>query len=156
VSDFCHLPDDLSLGALISIIFRTRSIILNHWLKPFGLSAGQYPVILFLLENQDITQETLVKKFRIDRGTIARAVKKLETAGYVTRKIDPENRRAVRLFLTIKAEEIAPSLIKMNTEWENIVTSSMTISELEHLNVILHKIASASICKSCDSQKDLS
>jgi MarR family transcriptional regulator, temperature-dependent positive regulator of motility len=147
VSEKCHLPDDLPLGALISIIFRTRSIILNQWLKPLGLSSGQYPVMLFLLNNQNITQETLVKVFHIDRGTIARTVKKLESAGYITRKPDPESRRAVRLFITKKAEEITQILIKMDADWEKIVTSSLEEMEQLHHKEVLHKIALASLHK---------
>lgn len=145
MSNPCHLPDDLPFGALISIIFRTRFIFLNQQLQSFGLSAGQYPIILHLLGNQNITQETLVKKFHIDRGTIARAVKKLEHAGYITRKTDPENRRAVRLFPTEKARLVAPDLIRIDSEWEKIATSSLTIQEQDLMKNFAYKIASASL-----------
>ena len=88
-----------------------------------------------------------MKVFHIDRGTIARTVKKLESAGYITRKPDPDSRRAVRLFITKKAEEIAQILIKMDADWEKIVTSSLEEMEQLHYKEVLHKIALASLYK---------
>ncbi|MDD1724778.1 MAG: MarR family transcriptional regulator [Methanospirillum sp.] len=141
--DPCNLPEDLPLGALISVIFRTRIIILNQHLRQFGLSYGQYPIIVYLLDHENTTQEMLVKKFHIDRGTIARMVKKLEDSGYVIRRTDPVNRRAVRLFPAAKAKEIARELIGVDQEWEKIVTSSLTEPEQEHLKRVMYTMSSA-------------
>ncbi|MFH0967983.1 MAG: MarR family transcriptional regulator [Methanobacteriota archaeon] len=139
------LPLDLPLAVFISIIFRTRVIILNHRLRSLGLSAGQFPVLMYLLQRQGITQETLVKTFHIDRGTIARAVRKLEDMGYITRSVDPENRRAFHLFLSKKGEDITPAVIEIDHEWERIATSSLTDVEMELFRKLLNKIALTSL-----------
>lgn len=143
--DPCRLPEDLPLSALLSILFRSRIIILNQHLRPFGLSYGQYPIIVYLLHHENITQEMLVKKFHIDRGAIARVVKKLEDSGYVVRRTDPDNRRAVRLFPTAKTKNIARELIEIDKEWERIVTSSLTRQEQEHLKRVMYNMASAAL-----------
>jgi len=96
------LPEDIPFGAVVSLLNRSKFVFLNDRLRPLGLSAGQFPVLMLLAREQDITQDRLVRHYHLDKGTIARAVKKLEDAGYIRRIIDPTNRRAVRLFLTMR------------------------------------------------------
>jgi len=131
----------IPLGAVISITSRGRFIFLNDRLRPIGLSAGQIPVLMLLYNEQNITQETLVRHYQIDKGTIARAVKKLEDAGYIRRIIDPDNRRAVRLFLTEKGEEVAPVIRAINHEWEEEVCAGLSETEKETLNTLMGTVA---------------
>jgi len=104
-------------------------MFLNERLRPLGLSAGQFPVLMLLANEQNITQETLVRHYHLDKGTIARAVKKLETAGYIRRITDPGNRRAVRLFLTKKGEQALPALHAINHAWESLAFSGMNAQD---------------------------
>ncbi|MDO9550335.1 MAG: MarR family transcriptional regulator [Methanoregula sp.] len=131
----------IPLGAVISITSRGRFIFLNDRLRPIGLSAGQIPVLMLLYNEQNITQETLVRHYQIDKGTIARAVKKLEDAGYIRRIVDPDNRRAVRLFLTEKGEQVAPVIRAINHEWEEQVCAGLSPVEKETLNTLMRTVA---------------
>ena len=109
---------EIPFGALISITGRGRFVFLNDRLRPRGLSAGRFPVLMLLFKEQNIMQEILVRHYNLDKGTIARSVRKLKDAGYIRRIIDPDNRRAVRLFLTKKGEKAAPFLQAIDREWE--------------------------------------
>jgi len=100
---------------------------------------------MYLMNHQNVTQETLARHFHIDRGTIARSVKKLEDADYVIRTIDPENRRAVRLFLSEKGISIIPELIRIDAEWEGTVSASFTGNENSQFRDLLMKAAGSSI-----------
>lgn len=104
-------------------------MFLNDRLRPLGLSAGQFPVLMLLAKEQNITQETLVRHYHLDKGTIARTVKKLETAGYIRRITDPGNRRAVRLFLTKKGEQALPALHAINHAWEALAFTGLTAQD---------------------------
>lgn len=120
---------EIPFGAIVSITSRGRTMFLNDRLRPLGLSAGQFPVLMLLANEQNITQETLVRHYHLDKGTIARAVKKLEDAGYIRRIIDPGNRRAVRLFLTEKGERALPALHAINRAWEALAFSGLTAQD---------------------------
>jgi len=135
----------MPLGAVISIIHRAHQIILNDRLKPYGLTFGQFPVLMMLSHHQNITQEMLARHFRIDKGTIARAVKKLEDAGYVRRITDPENRRAVRLFLTEKGVQIVPVIKQIDREWEDMTCTGISTENRTHTYVLLRNLAQTSI-----------
>jgi len=135
------ITGEIPFGAVISITSRGRFIFLNDRLRPLGLSAGQFPVLMLLYKEQNIMQETLVRHYHLDKGTIARAVRKLEDAGYIRRIVDPDNRRAVRLFLTEKGERVAPVLQDINREWEEQVCAGLSRDEKETLNTLMRTVA---------------
>jgi DNA-binding MarR family transcriptional regulator len=135
------ITGEIPFGAVVSITRRGRFIFLNNRLRPLGLSAGQFPVLMLLYREQNIMQETLVRHYHLDKGTIARAVKKLEDAGYIRRITDPENRRAVRLFLTTKGEQVAPVLQAIDHEWEELACTGLSKGERETLNTLMRTVA---------------
>lgn len=135
------LPDEIPFGAVVSVINRGRSVFLNNRLRQLHLSAGQFPVMMLLAREQDIIQEDLVRHYHLDKGTIARAVKKLEDGGYVRRITDSENRRAVRLFLTEKGEHAVPFLRKIYREWEYQISAGLSHDEVKTIQTLMHRVA---------------
>jgi MarR family transcriptional regulator, temperature-dependent positive regulator of motility len=136
-----YLPEDIPFGAIVSLISRSRFIFLNDRLRPLGLSAGQFPVLMLLANEQNIIQDTLVRHFHLDKGTIARAVRKLEDGGYIRRITDPGNRRAVRLFLTVKGERAVPLLQAINREWEKHISAGLSKEEMAALHSLMRRVA---------------
>ncbi len=136
---------DIPFGAGISITSRAQFIYINSRLKPLGLTGGQFPVLLLLAKRQNIMQETLVRHYHLDKGTIARAVRKLEDRGYIRRITDPGNRRAVRLFLTKKGEQVIPVLHAISNDWETIVFCGLTGQEQEQLRALMRTVTANSI-----------
>lgn len=135
------LSGEIPLGAVISITSRGRFVFLNDRLRPMGLSAGQFPVLMLLNKEQNIMQETLVRHYHLDKGTIARSVRKLEDAGYIRRIVDPENRRAVRLFLTKKGERAAPLLQAIDREWEEQICAGLPDKDRHTLMTLMRTVA---------------
>ena len=143
--------EEIPFGALISIINRGKFIFLNDRLRPLGLSAGQFPVLMLLAKEQNITQETLVRHYHLDKGTIARAVRKLEDAGYIRRIPDPENRRAVRLFLTGKGDQAVPVLRAIDRDWEAMVFHNLAAGDKITLRDLMRTVAGNSFASMADS-----
>jgi DNA-binding MarR family transcriptional regulator len=135
------LPEDIPFGAVVSLLGRSKFVFLNSRLRPLGLSAGQFPVLMLLAKEQNIMQDTLVRHYHLDKGTIARSVRKLEDGGYTRRITDPGNRRAVRLFLTDKGERAIPHLQAINQEWENHTSAGLSTEELATLHSLLRRVA---------------
>ncbi len=106
-----------------------------------GLSAGQFPVLMLLYKEQNIMQETLVRHYHLDKGTIARSVRKLKDAGYIRRIVDPGNRRAVRLFLTGKGERAAPLLQAIDREWEERICTGLSDEDNRTLRNLMRTVA---------------
>ena len=61
---------------------------------------------------RSITQEELAAHFHIDKGTVARALRKLEDKNYLFRKVDSKNRRRYLIYLTEKGRNAVPNINK--------------------------------------------
>ena len=77
---------------------------------------GRY--LMEIHERKNLSQDDLANIFGQSKGTIAKALRKLEDKGYVERKIDENNRRKYILKTTEKGEESAILLKKDLMEWE--------------------------------------
>ncbi|WP_114955131.1 MarR family winged helix-turn-helix transcriptional regulator [Sphingosinicella terrae] len=70
------------------------------FLEPIGLTFPQYLVILELLDGAPLSVGALGGRLDMDTGTITPLVKRLEAAGLVTRRRDPNDERRVLVDLT--------------------------------------------------------
>jgi DNA-binding MarR family transcriptional regulator len=147
------ISGEISFGAVVSITSRGRFVFLNDRLRQLGLSAGQFPVLMLLYKEQNVMQETLVRHYDLDKGTIARSVRKLEDAGYIRRIIDPGNRRAVRVFLTKKGERAAPLLQVIDREWEEQICDGLPDKDKQTLKTLMRTVAENSY-RSMQSVRD--
>jgi DNA-binding MarR family transcriptional regulator len=139
------LPANLPLGALVSILHRTHMIYLDRRLGRLELSAGQFPLLVHLARTPGITQDDLAAYFRIDKGTVARAMKKLEDNGFVYRSIDPENRRRYCLCLTKKGEIVMPQALRIANEWEEAICAGSSETDLPQVYDSLRTLVDKSL-----------
>ena len=80
---------------------------------------GRYLIQIYKKEN--LSQDDLADMFCQSKGTIAKALRKLEDNEYVERRIDDNNRRKYILNTTEKGEKLAIQLKKDLKEWEEFV-----------------------------------
>ena len=76
------------------------------FLEPLGLTFPQYLVILELLDGAPLTVGSLGGRLDMDTGTITPLVKRLESAGFVTRTRDPADERRVMVDLTHRSRAL--------------------------------------------------
>ncbi|WP_426030854.1 MarR family winged helix-turn-helix transcriptional regulator [Caulobacter sp. DWP3-1-3b2] len=79
-------------------------------LEPLGLTFPQYLVILDLLDGAPVTVGKLGARLDMDTGTITPLLKRLDAAGLVTRKRDPNDERRVQVDLTSRARALEPEI----------------------------------------------
>ncbi len=65
-----------------------------------GVSSAQFDVLMTLQLGEGITQQNLAKRLLVTKGNVCGLIDRMETAGWVERRADPEDRRANRLYLT--------------------------------------------------------
>lgn len=120
---------NIPFKGLVSIILRNHFIFMNRELKHLNLTEGQVPCLIALSRKVELTQDDLARMFFIDKGTIARTIQKLEDKELVRRVQDPVNRRRYLLFLTEKGEKLIPEILRVETEWENIIFKGLSDEE---------------------------
>jgi DNA-binding MarR family transcriptional regulator len=114
----------------INKVVRMAQAFINDQLKGFGLSSGLFYFILELLENNGLTMQELSRAVLVDNGHTTRAVNRLIELGYVTKKVDANDARSYRVFLTDKGEEISGVIKKVLLEWVNLITANVSEVEL--------------------------
>jgi DNA-binding MarR family transcriptional regulator len=127
---------------------------MNHELKHLELTDGQVPCLLVLSKKEGITQDELAKMFYIDKGTIARAIKKLEEKGMVNKVQDPLNRRRYLLSLTQKGEQVIPVILQAEKKWENILFKGFSNEERSYMLNKMTILAENSLKSPIKSYKD--
>ena len=80
---------------------------------------GRY--LMEIHKRRNLSQDDLASIFGQSKGTIAKALRKLEEKGYVERIIDENNRRKYILKTTNEGEKQAILLTKDLEEWEEMV-----------------------------------
>ncbi|EHH0253308.1 TPA: MarR family winged helix-turn-helix transcriptional regulator [Escherichia coli] len=84
------------------------------FLEPLGLTFPQYLVMLELLNGSPVSVGSLGACLDMDTGTITPLVKRLETAGFVTRTRDPSDERRVLVDLTSHALSIREEILSVS------------------------------------------
>ncbi len=133
------------IGKYIGEIHRASCMYFGKKFSKFGIGAGQYLFLLNLYKNDGITQEELTEKVKLDKATTARAIKKLEDEGYVRRIKKESDRRAYKLELTEKAEQIKDDVYSIMNEWESKIRKCFTDGESQELMNLLNKLSKSSL-----------
>ena len=128
------------IGKYNSILYRLSQAFISAELKEDAIGSGQYPFLLVLYQYDGISQEELSNRLIIDKGTTARAVSKLEAAGYVQRRSDPDDRRLNRVYLTQQGRDVRPKLYETLGKWSEVMLKDLSQDEQEFLLHTLHKV----------------
>lgn len=94
---------------LTAVVRRLNNLVAQDLLK-FELGSGQMQMLIHILENPGIFQEALSDLMSVDKTTTTKAIRKLETAGYVEKEKGTTDRRFWHLYPTDKAREVRPRL----------------------------------------------
>ena len=93
-----------------------------------------------LAREDGIIQEELASRFHMNESTIARALRKLEDAGMVQRKVDENNRRRKIITVTEKGRAAVNAIDKIDAKWEERV-QSLSLDEKNKLKEMLQALA---------------
>ena len=144
-----------SIAKWISIIHRNGQSYVSKKLKDYNIGSGQYIILLNLFANDGISQEKLSDYLKIDKGSIAKSIKKLEDEAYIKRLTDSDDKRAYKVFLTQKALDIMPIVQKTIESWEDVIISDLSDSEKQMIEKLLNKMAhKAYSIKANDEEND--
>lgn len=100
-----------NIGKYISQLHRKGNVFINRELSKYDLSVGQFMFLLDLYMKDGKNQEEISDNLKIDKGTTARAIKKLEEQGFVIRIKNENDKRSNKIYLTDKAKDIKENVL---------------------------------------------
>lgn len=101
---------------------------------------GTRLVLSFLAVEDGVTQLELVNATHLRAPTISLILKRLEDDGFVERKKDDKDLRAVRVYLTKAGREADRKNIEKIKEMDAVALNGITLEECEELMRLLGKI----------------
>ena len=110
-------------------------------LSSFNLTPPQYFVFHALWIDDGISMGELGKKVYLDSSTITGIIDRMEKSGYVERQLNPEDRRSLLIFLTDRARELGPKILKFANELDDTLRSQFPKSEMQTFENVLEALA---------------
>ncbi|WP_066685765.1 MarR family winged helix-turn-helix transcriptional regulator [Christensenella intestinihominis] len=128
------------LAKKLSILSRRAGINLDRKLKDIGITRGQLVYLMCICDHEGMSQEGLSEELWINKGAVARAVRKFEQDGYITRIVSPKDRRQYGLYPTEKTKKAYHAIRAVEAEWEDYMTRNLSAGEKKTLDVLLEKL----------------
>lgn len=85
-------------------------------LEPLGLTYTQYIAMMVLWEHKNISVKDMGELLYLDSGTLTPMLKKMEKAGWITRKRDEKDERSVIISLTNSGIKLKEKAIEVPTK----------------------------------------
>ena len=131
----------IPVGKLLYMIGKGYSVYVNRNLEEFGINTTQLHLLFEIAHESNINQEMIAARCNINKGAVARSIRKLEEKGLVKREIDENNRRQNRLSLTKDGEDILIKACGVLRDWEDSVILDYGYIKKELLQKVLKEIA---------------
>jgi DNA-binding MarR family transcriptional regulator len=128
------------IGKFISQLYRKSRVFINREVAKYDISSGQLMYLMDLYVKDGKNQEEISETLKIDKGTTARAIKKLEEQDLITRVKDSEDKRSNKIYLTKKAKDIKPDVYNVFNDWNKKISESLTYEEEILLKNLLEKV----------------
>ncbi|MEN3952681.1 MarR family transcriptional regulator [Iodidimonas sp. SYSU 1G8] len=133
---------DRTFGFLVHDIGRLMRREFERRVRDMGFTRAQWRVLAHLRRIDGINQSQLADRMDVEPITLVRLLDKLEAAGYVQRRQDPQDRRAYLLYLTEKAGPLIERLEVISEELRQEMLGDLTPDERDTLIDMLMRIKS--------------
>ena len=107
-------------------------------LEPLGLTYTQYIAMMVMWEHKSISVRDMGKLLFLDSGTLTPMLKKMEKAGWITRKRSERDERMVMVSITERGEQLQQKATEVPSKMAGCVT--LESDEAMQLYTLLHKM----------------
>jgi len=106
----------------------------------FGVTSAQALVLLFLVEKDKVTSRYLGEKTEFDSATLTGLLDRLAKAGFIERRDNPDDRRAILVCLTQSGQVTAGQIQNIIGDENQAFLSKLTPEEGLILRSLLKKL----------------
>jgi DNA-binding MarR family transcriptional regulator len=152
-----NLPDSpttsqFRLGFLVHDVSRLRRTVIDKALKPLGITRSQWWVLSNLSRNSshEMMQSELAKVLDIGKVALGGLLDRLEAPGYIERRADPVDRRAKRVVMTLKGEDVLEQMQERGRKLNEDTMIGVSAAEVAIAEDILHRMKKRLIAMDAD------
>ncbi|MCK8464600.1 MarR family transcriptional regulator [Aliiroseovarius sp. S1339] len=110
--------DDFLPYQLSVLSSRVSAGFSKHYRKAYGISVSEWRVVAHLSQADSVSVREIHARVDMDKPKVSRAASRLEAAGYVTKTVNPHDRRLVELSLTPKGRDMIQALTPIAHQYE--------------------------------------
>jgi len=129
-----------SVGLIFQHIARLRNRVFEKQVEPYGLTTAQVYAVNHLLDNDGLSQVELARLVGIGTVALSGLVDRMEAAGLVVRKPDPQDRRTKRVWLTDRMRDMRPQVLGAALKVNDASLEGFTAEEVDTLLDMLRRI----------------
>lgn len=129
------MPDNLHFSLMKCFHYSNKAIVKKN--TALSLLPGQGKILECLIEEDGLSPKELGVRCVIDKSTITSLLSKMEKQGFIKRTDDPEDKRAVNIWLTDTGKKLGQKVIKNGQDIDNKVLKSLSPEQRDELEKIL-------------------
>jgi MarR family transcriptional regulator, transcriptional regulator for hemolysin len=129
-----------NIGFMLQDVARLMRCEYNRRVQELALTQAQWRALSILSRKPGLRQNQLAEMLEMQPISIGRLIDRLQAAGWVERKADPTDRRALQLYLTAQSEPILAQLKKHGAACRAAVLAGVSEEEQREFLDILSRM----------------
>ncbi|HWC36182.1 MAG TPA: MarR family winged helix-turn-helix transcriptional regulator [Mycobacteriales bacterium] len=134
-------PEVIGTGYLLSALGAHSAMNFARRLAPLDLTPPHVGLLRGIGMAPGRSQQAIADEFGMPASRLVAFIDDLEAAGLVERRRDERDRRAHRLFLTAKGEDVMHRIAEIGQDHEAALLQSLSSAERQQLHQLLERLA---------------
>jgi DNA-binding MarR family transcriptional regulator len=133
---------DQHICFLVDVATRRITKFYNRRLRRFGITYNHLFILTCLWEQEGVNVKDLAKQLCLDSSSLTGHLDRMERVALVVRQDDPDDRRAVRVFLTEKGRHLQEQLEPIGHELKETLQRGVPPEMIKAFAAALRNISS--------------
>jgi DNA-binding MarR family transcriptional regulator len=143
---------DEYIGVVISDVARLLRTEFDRRVRRLGITRGQWLVLTRLHRHPGASLSELAEMMEVEKATAGRMIDRLVTNGWVARRIQRDDRRVKRVFLTPEAERVHKRIWRVAEATVDDALAGLSTRESKQLMTLLQRIKKTLVTAVDDAQ----
>ena len=135
-------PLDQHVCFLLDVATRRITKFYNRRLRPFGITYNHLFILTCLWEQDGVHVKDLAHQLCLDSSSLTGHLDRMERIALVVRQDDPDDRRAVRVFLTEKGRHLRDQLEPIGQELKETLQRGVPPERIQAFTTALRNMSS--------------
>ena len=132
--------DKTSFGFLVTDVTRLMRKHFDRRAERFGLTRAQWRALKRLSHDEGMRQNELAEFLDMEPIAVGRVIDRLQKAGFVERRADPNDRRAWRLHLTARSHAVVDDMESISSGLFRDAQKGISATDLKTMISVLARM----------------
>ena len=132
------------INYLLTVAQHEVFVVFSERLAEFGVTPGQYGILNCLWSQGSATPKEIAQTLRLENSTVSGRLDKLQKRGLVTRVLDPNDRRSIRVEASEAGKAIREDVLRTVDELNQAVLAPFTAQQRQQLLELLRRLCGTS------------